>query len=65
LPGIIYYVVPDLVAAHAALQARGVEFLHAPQLIARLPDRELWMAFCLDSKGNLLGLMSELPLSKG
>jgi methylmalonyl-CoA/ethylmalonyl-CoA epimerase len=63
--GIIYYVVPDLAAAHAALAARGVEFLDAPHLIARLPDHELWMAFCRDSEGNLLGLMSELPLSKG
>ncbi len=28
--------------------------------IARLPDHELWMAFCHDSEGNLLGLMSEV-----
>jgi methylmalonyl-CoA/ethylmalonyl-CoA epimerase len=63
--GIIYYVVPDLAAAHAALAGRGVEFLDAPHLVARLPDHELWMAFCRDSEGNLLGLMSELPLPKG
>jgi methylmalonyl-CoA/ethylmalonyl-CoA epimerase len=59
---IIYYVVPDLPAAHLALSARGVAFLDAPHLIARLPDHELWMAFCRDSEGNLLGLMSEVPL---
>jgi predicted enzyme related to lactoylglutathione lyase len=60
--GIIYYVVPDLAAAHAALGRRGVAFLDAPQRIARLADHELWMAFCRDSEGNLLGLMSEVPL---
>jgi glucose dehydrogenase len=57
--------VPDLSAVHAALAGRGVEFLDAPHLVARLPDHELWMAFCRDSEGNLVGLMSELPLSKG
>jgi methylmalonyl-CoA/ethylmalonyl-CoA epimerase len=31
-----------------------------PHLIARLPDHDLWMAFCKDSEGNLLGLMSEI-----
>ncbi len=59
---IIYYVVPDLSAAHAVRQARGVEFLDAPHLVARLPEHELWMAFCRDSEGNLLGLMSEVRL---
>jgi len=57
---IIYYVVPDLPAAHAALGARGVTFLDPPHLVARLPEHELWMAFCRDSEGNLLGLMSEV-----
>jgi methylmalonyl-CoA/ethylmalonyl-CoA epimerase len=58
--GVIYYVVPDLQAAYTALRVRGVTFLDAPHLIARLPDHELWMAFCRDSEGNLLGLMSEV-----
>ncbi len=34
--GIIYYVVPDLAAAYAALCSRGVAFLDAPHRIARL-----------------------------
>ena len=60
-PGsIIYYKVDDLSAAHGALVARGVAFDHAPQLMARMPDHELWMAFFRDSEGNLLGLMSEV-----
>jgi methylmalonyl-CoA/ethylmalonyl-CoA epimerase len=39
--GIIDYVVPDLDAAYSALTARGVAFLDAPHLIARMPDHEL------------------------
>jgi methylmalonyl-CoA/ethylmalonyl-CoA epimerase len=58
--GIIYYVVTDLTAAYTALSARGVRFVDAPHRVARLPDHELWMAFCRDSEDNLLGLMSEV-----
>jgi methylmalonyl-CoA/ethylmalonyl-CoA epimerase len=58
--GIIYYVVSDLPAAHAALRARGVRFEDTPHCVARLPDHELWMTFCRDSEENLLALMSEV-----
>ena len=58
--GIIYYQVPDLTTAYDSLLGRGVEFVHAPRLIARMPDHDLWMAFLHDSEGNLLGLMSEV-----
>ena len=58
--GLIYYLVGDLAAAHDTLAARGVAFLDAPHLVAKLPDHELWMAFCRDSEGNTLALMSEV-----
>lgn len=58
--GLLYYLVTDLPAAHRALLAQGVEFLDDPHLIAKLPDHELWMAFCRDSEGNTLALMSEV-----
>jgi methylmalonyl-CoA/ethylmalonyl-CoA epimerase len=58
--GLLYYLVTDLPAAHRALVSRGVEFLDDPHLIAKLPDHELWMAFCRDSEGNTLALMSEV-----
>ena len=58
--GILYYLVPDIGAAHAALLERGVIFVQAPQLVARLPDHELWLALCRDSEDNLLALMSEV-----
>jgi len=58
--GIVYYVVPDLDAASRGLSGRGVAFLDAPHLVARMPDHEPWMAFCRDSEQNLLALMSEV-----
>jgi len=57
---IIYYKVPDLHAAFAALSARGVAFEAEPHLIAKMPDHDLWMAFFRDPDGNLLALMSEI-----
>jgi len=59
-PGsILYYKVDDISAVHADLQAKGVEFLGAPHMIAKLPDHELWMAFFRDGEGNTLALMHE------
>jgi methylmalonyl-CoA/ethylmalonyl-CoA epimerase len=61
---VIYYQVDDIVAAWAAVTARGATPEKAgqaePHLIAKLPDHDLWMAFIQDSEGNLLGLMSEV-----
>ena len=60
-PGsIIYYKVDDIQATYQDLASRGVAFENAPQMIARMPDHELWMAFLRDSEGNLLALMSEV-----
>jgi methylmalonyl-CoA/ethylmalonyl-CoA epimerase len=58
--GILYYLVPDIRAAHAALVERGVTFVQPPHPVARLPDHELWLALCRDSEENLLSLMSEV-----
>lgn len=60
-PGsVLYFRVDDIHAAHRILSGRGVEFIDAPHLIARLPDHELWMTFLHDSEGNTLALMSEV-----
>jgi methylmalonyl-CoA/ethylmalonyl-CoA epimerase len=58
--GLLYYLVPDIGAAHATLVERGVIFVQAPSLVARLPDHELWLALYRDSENNLLALMSEV-----
>jgi len=57
---VLYYQVADIHAAHAGLRSRGATLVDEPHLIARLPDHDLWMSFCHDSEGNLLGLMSEV-----
>jgi methylmalonyl-CoA/ethylmalonyl-CoA epimerase len=48
--------------AYATLIVRGVAFEQAPEFVARLSDHDLWMAFFRDPDGNLLALMSEVPL---
>lgn len=57
---IIYYKVPDLQAACDSLTSRGVEFEEKPNLVAKFPDHELWMAFFRDPDLNLLALMCEV-----
>jgi methylmalonyl-CoA/ethylmalonyl-CoA epimerase len=56
---VIYFAVEDIKATHAALVAAGAMFRSEPHLIAKLPDREVWLADFLDSEGNVLALMSE------
>lgn len=56
---IFYYEVEDLAAAQAAMAAKGVAFLQPPHVVGRLGDKEVSLAICRDSEGNLLGLMSE------
>lgn len=49
---VLYFDVPDIASAHAALAERGVEFRDPPHVVHRAPDYELWMAFFRDSEGN-------------
>jgi catechol 2,3-dioxygenase-like lactoylglutathione lyase family enzyme/DNA-binding CsgD family transcriptional regulator len=58
---VIYFRVPDIRSAHEALEARGVEFPHAPHMIHRHEDgTEEWMAFFKDNEGRLLSIMSQV-----
>ena len=57
---ILYFKVADLGTTHAAIVARGAKNEHAPRMIAKMPDHELWMAFVRDMDGNVVGLMSEV-----
>ena len=56
---ILYYAVADAREARAALAADGVVFEEDARCIARVGDRDVWLAVCRDSEGNLIGLMSE------
>jgi methylmalonyl-CoA/ethylmalonyl-CoA epimerase len=58
---VLYLRVPDLIAAHREMSARGVAFIDEPHLIAPMPDHDLWMCFFRDPDGHTLALMSELP----
>jgi methylmalonyl-CoA/ethylmalonyl-CoA epimerase len=58
---VLYYKVGDIEGACAGLKSRGVEIEAEPHMIAKMPGHDLWMAFCRDSEGNLLGLMCEKP----
>jgi predicted enzyme related to lactoylglutathione lyase len=59
-PGsVLYFKVNDIDTVHRDLVGRGVNFVDAPHLIAKMPDHELWMAFFNDTEGNTLALMHE------
>jgi methylmalonyl-CoA/ethylmalonyl-CoA epimerase len=61
-PGsILYYLVPDIQAAHATLVSKGVQVLREPALIAPMPDHDLWISDYKDSEDNMFALMSEAP----
>ncbi|HEV2816668.1 MAG TPA: VOC family protein [Allosphingosinicella sp.] len=58
---ILYYYVPDCRAAEAALAAAGGDIVEGAHCLARVGDKDIWLATARDSEGNFLGLMSEEP----
>ena len=58
---ILYYAVPSAAEAQALLEADRVVFEEPARCIAQVGGRDIWLAICRDSEGNLLGLMSEQP----
>jgi len=59
--GVIYFRCADIALTVAELEKRGVVFVHRPQLIAKMDDHDLWMAFFKDPDGHLLAVMQEAP----
>ena len=59
---IIYFKVAEIRASYEELRGRGVYFEAAPNMVARMEDHELWLAEFRDSEGNVLSLMSQVPL---
>lgn len=58
---VLYFQVPDIIASHAALTARGVSFTGAPHRIHTHADgTEEWMAFFTDLEGRPLALMAQV-----
>ena len=59
----LFYFVPDIRDAARVLTERGVAFDRDPIMIAKLADRDVWLAELKDSEGNSAALMSEVPLA--
>jgi methylmalonyl-CoA/ethylmalonyl-CoA epimerase len=58
---IIYYKVDDIERVYEIFNARGVEFIAKPHLVAPMQTYDLWLADFKDSEGNVVALMSEVP----
>ncbi len=56
---LLYYRVADVAEHYRRVVAAGAVAEREPQLAARMPDHELWLAFVRDPEGNLVGLMEE------
>lgn len=57
---VVYLTVGRIKEAVAAMKSRGVRFIRDEHMIAKLPDREVWLAELKDPSGNALALMSEV-----
>ena len=62
---ILYFSVPDIQEAHRRLIGAGVAIVGEPQMIAEMPDHDLWMSFFRDTEGNVLALMCEVRAQGG
>jgi catechol 2,3-dioxygenase-like lactoylglutathione lyase family enzyme len=56
---VLYFTVSDIARAHAVLVERGAANAGLPEMVAKMPDHELWIAFVKDPDGNLVGVMEE------
>ncbi|RDW17469.1 glyoxalase [Oceanobacillus arenosus] len=59
---VIYFQVEDIKKAFKELIKKGVSFIDQPHIVAKMEQRETWMAFFKDTEGNTHALMSELQI---
>jgi methylmalonyl-CoA/ethylmalonyl-CoA epimerase len=55
---ILYYGVEDVDAAWREMAGQGIAFEEDPRTIAKVEGKDIRLAVCRDSEGNLLGLIS-------
>ena len=55
----LYFRTPDMSGFLADAKAKNVSIHQEPQIIAHMPDHDLWLMWIKDSEGNLLGIMEE------
>lgn len=60
---ILFFRTDDIVSSTATLAGHGVPIVAQPALIARLPDREVWVASFKDSEGNVMAFQQEIPVA--
>lgn len=61
-PGsILYYTVSNIQKSHESLARNGARVEREPEIVAPMPDHDLWISFYQDTEGNYFGLMSEVP----
>lgn len=56
---LIYFCTPDIERTRESLKQQGATIHQPPHIIAKLPDREIWLMWIRDSESNLLGIMEE------
>lgn len=61
---VLYFKVSDIEDTFASIVARGATSERVPQLVAKMPDHDLWIGFVRDPDGNLVGMMEEKKCSK-
>jgi len=60
---ILYFEVPDCAKAHVELKARGVKFDDEPHLVGKTDTFEVWISFCRDPEGNMIGISEQRALA--
>jgi catechol 2,3-dioxygenase-like lactoylglutathione lyase family enzyme len=55
----LYFKTPDINAFLTGAKAKAITIHQEPNVIARMPDHDLWLMWIKDSEGNLLGIMEE------
>src|SRR5579863_3291232 len=55
----IYFRTADIDAFLTDAKSKNISIHQEPQIIARMPDHDLWLMWIKDSEGNLLGIMEE------
>ena len=56
---LIYFRTANINDAHESFKKQSVHIHQAPNIIAALPDRDIWLMWIRDSEANLLGVMEE------
>ena len=55
----IYFRTNDIAGFSGLLKEKIVSIHQEPQILAKMPDHDLWLMWIRDSEGNLLGVMEE------